>query len=240
MHKTHLPQGAIIERPGQRVNAIYFPFDCILSLLVVGPEGSRIETGLIGREGMTGSAVADQDSETPYELITQVGGEAFVLPVNDFQRLIDIAPTLEILARRFARVLSIQVSFTALANGRFDIPQHLARWLVMVQDRMPSGNELRLTHDYLAVMLGVRRPSVTEALHILEGERFIRSTRGQIEILSRNGLIQFAGELYGSAEREHSRLMSPPLPNLARLQGMRRTEKVPDRRATGREVSGHG
>jgi len=83
----------------------------------------------------------------------------------------------------------------------------------MIQDRT-NQNPFRLTHDYIAIMLGVRRPSVTDALHILEGDKLIRSTRSYIEVLNRNGLINSAGETYGAPEREYARLMSLPLHNV--------------------------
>ena len=121
----------------------------------------------------------------------------------------EIVLELRILASRFARSLAVRVSYTALANGRFEVKQRLARWLAVVHERVP-GREFHLTHDYLAIMLGVRRPSVTDALHLLEGNKLIRSTRGNIEIRDRNGLIAAAGEAFGAPEAEYERLMALP------------------------------
>jgi len=180
------------------------------SLIVVGREGSRVETGLVGREGMTGAALVEGDAYTPYELITQVEGDALVMMASDFVAFALATPELRIFARRFLRSLGVQVSYTALANAKFEIRQRLARWLVMVHDRVP-GRSFQLTHDYLAIMLGVRRSSVTDALHLLEGETLIRSTRMSIEIRDRQGLITVAGEAYGAPEVEYERLMALPL-----------------------------
>ncbi len=205
-----LPRGAVMERANQTVSKVYFPIDCVGSLIVVGREGTRIETGLVGREGMTGTGVADGDDRTLYELITQIDGEALAIKADDFAAVLVAIPELRVLSGRFARSLGIQVSYTALSNARFEVRQRLARWLVMVHDRVP-GREFRLTHNYLAIMLGVRRPSVTEALHKLEGHKLIRSTRGNIEIRDRRGLVSAAGEACGTPEEEYERLMALPL-----------------------------
>jgi CheY-like chemotaxis protein/CRP-like cAMP-binding protein len=205
-----LPRGAVMEIPNQIVNRVYFPIDCVGSLIVVGRDGSMIETGLVGREGMTGTGLADGDDRTPFELITQIDGEALVMNAADFVTTSAIIPELRVLSGRFARSLGVQVSFTALTNARFDIKQRLARWLIMVHDRVP-GRDFHLTHDYLAIMLGVRRPSVTDALHLLEGEKLIRSTRSNVEIRDRQGLVDVAGEAYGTPEAEYERLITLPL-----------------------------
>lgn len=190
---------------------MYFPLDCVISAIAVGRDGSRIETGLIGWEGMTGFAIAQGDEETPFELINQAAGDALFMTKEDFKQLLVRAPNVRLLASRFARSMNIQVSYTALANGRHKIQKRLARWLLMMQDRAPHRREFRLTHDYLAIMLGVRRPSVTDAIHILEGERLIRGTRSNLEIVDRNGLIAVAGGIYGTPEDEYARLMALPL-----------------------------
>ncbi|NWJ27591.1 Crp/Fnr family transcriptional regulator [Rhizobium sp. Td3] len=211
----NLPRGSILEVPDQLVNRVYFPLDCVASVIVVGREGTRIETGMIGCEGVTGSGLSDNDDHTPYELIIQVAGTALALSADEFRRALNSKPELRVLTSRFSRSLGVQVSYTALANAKFDIRKRLARWLVMVQDRVP-GRVFNLTHDYLAVMLGVRRPSVTDVLHMLEGEGLIRSNRSSIEIRDRNGLINVAGESYGTPEAEYARLMALGLNGTAR------------------------
>jgi CRP-like cAMP-binding protein len=100
----------------------------------------------------------------------------------------------------------VQIAATALADGRYNVNERLARWLLMCHDRL--GDELALTHDFLALMLGVRRPSVTDALHVLEGERLIKADRARIQVRDRLGLEQFAGEAYGVPEAEYRRLFS--------------------------------
>ncbi|RDJ03048.1 Crp/Fnr family transcriptional regulator [Rhizobium grahamii] len=210
LRTVYLPRGAIMEMQGQSVSRVYFPLDCVASLVAVSREGNRIETGLIGNEGMTGFGIAEGDEETPFELINQIEGYTLAIAADDFKQALAIGAGLRTLAIRFARSVSIQVSYTALANGRLDIPRRLARWLLMVHDRVDQ-NPFHLTHDYLAIMLGVRRSSVTDALHLLEGERLIKSTRNSVEIVTRHGLIDAAGEVYGAPEIEYERLMNLPL-----------------------------
>jgi hypothetical protein len=166
------------------------------------PDGTRIESGLIGREGMTGCGLAVGDPQTPYELLMQIEGYAVVMAAEDFRQAVVQMPDLRLLASRFAP-LAVQVSYTALANGRFELRQRLARWLLMVHDRV-RGFSFNLTHEYLATMLGVRRSSVTDALHILEGDGLIRSTRNQIVIRDRSKLAVLAGPAYGVPEAEYA------------------------------------
>lgn len=108
--------------------------------------------------------------------------------------------------RKFARTFELQVASTASANGRALLEQRLARWLVMVQDRLHTSL-FSITHDFLSQMLCTRRPGVTVALHLLEGKGLISSTRGQVEIRNRDGLIEEAGGSYGKAEAHYARLM---------------------------------
>jgi CRP-like cAMP-binding protein len=116
-------------------------------------------------------------------------------------------PGMHRLLQLYARAFSIQVAATALANGRSNIEERLARWLLMLHDRM-DGNRINLTHEFLSVMLGVRRPGVTVALHVLEGKGLIKSNRAELIILDREGLIGFAEGAYGVPEREYQRLMT--------------------------------
>jgi len=205
-----MPRGALLEIANQTISRVYFPVDCIASLVAVGAAGTRIETGLIGNEGMTGTGIALGDNRTPHELINQIEGDTLVMAAGDFEDALAAFPELHLLAGRFARSLGIQVSHTALANGKFDVRTRLARWLLMVDDRSATS-AFGLTHEYLSIMLGARRSSVTEAIHVLEGEHLVRSTRSHLEIRDRSRLLAFAGESYGIPEAEHHRLMSLPL-----------------------------
>jgi CRP-like cAMP-binding protein len=109
---------------------------------------------------------------------------------------------------RFAQVQGVQTAFTALSNAVHPINERLARWLLMCHDRHDS-DEIPLTHEFLSLMLAVRRPSVTTALHVLEGNRFIRAERGHVTIRNRTALEEFAGDGYGKPEAEYRRLIGP-------------------------------
>jgi CRP-like cAMP-binding protein len=107
---------------------------------------------------------------------------------------------------RFIHAFGSQISFTALSNAVHNIDERLARWLLMCHDRV-DGNEILLTHEFISLMLAVRRPSVTTALHILEGKKLIRAERGRITVRDRAGLESFAGDVYGKPEEEYRRLI---------------------------------
>lgn len=109
---------------------------------------------------------------------------------------------------RYGQTLTVQAAHTALANVTRPVEVRLARWVLMAHDRA-DGDELALTHDYLSIMLGVRRPSVTTALHILEGNLLIKGTRGTITVRDRPGLEEFSDGSYGKPENEYARLISP-------------------------------
>ncbi|RDJ05823.1 helix-turn-helix domain-containing protein [Rhizobium grahamii] len=206
LRKLHLPRGAVLETPNQVVERVLFPLDCVLSLTTVGAAGTRFDIAFVGNEGMTGSGIALYDDITPYELINRVDGDVLAISVDDFRIALETSPTLRTTSARFERSICIQIGQAALAAGRFEIPTRLARWILMIQDR--SGRDsLEVTHDTVAASLGVRRPSITAAMHILEGELLIRSTRSTVLIRDRDGLVEFAGEAYGTPEAAYRRLL---------------------------------
>jgi CRP-like cAMP-binding protein len=120
---------------------------------------------------------------------------------------LETSATLRTLLLRYSQAFSIQVAFTALCNGRYTIEERLSRWLLMCHDRV-DGDTIPVTHDFLALMLGVRRAGVTIALQILEGDHILKATRGRIEIRDRAELLQTAGGSYGLPEAEYERLMA--------------------------------
>jgi CRP-like cAMP-binding protein len=129
------------------------------------------------------------------------------MSVPELRRLLDGLPAFRTVLLRYAQVFLIQISQTAYANARYKVDERLARWILMSADRL--GSPSSLTHDFLAVMLGVRRPSVTDAIHILEGEGLITATRGTIEIRDRVRLEERTAGCYGIPEREYERLIGP-------------------------------
>ncbi|WP_299747398.1 Crp/Fnr family transcriptional regulator [Devosia sp.] len=195
---------------------VYFPEGSVASVVATLRSRVNFEVGLIGWEGMTGTSVLC-GAPSPFDCYVQFIGTALILPTEALVSALNASPTLKTALNLYAHMLSVQTAYTALASAHAPIPERLARWLLMIHDRV-DGAAFRVTHDLLAIMLGVRRPGVTTALHILEGERLIKSTRGQIEILDRNGLRARAGNAYGKTERSYEELIDAIDPKLVTLK----------------------
>jgi len=194
---------------GEPISHVTFPERGIASTIATGAEG-RIEVGITGREGMVGLPVALGIDRSPHGSIIQLAGDGHRLPADDFRAALEQSPSMQRLLLRYAHVAMIQTAQTAHANAAFAIEARLARWLLMTHDRVGEA-EFPLTHEFLSVMLGVRRPGVTVALQVLEGNGLIRATRGRITILDRERLIETADDAYGLAEAEYASVMGVPL-----------------------------
>ena len=183
-----LPLGMTIAEANRPIDHILFPEAGVASLIATTPAGVQVEAGLIGREGFTIPALALDTQQLPYGSLIQVPGHGFRIGRADFVRCLGESVSLLRLMLRFAQCLVIQTSYTALSNGAHELDVRLARWLLMIHDRSPS-DDLPITHEYLSIMLAVRRPSVTNALHVLEGHGLIRAERGCILIRNRADLV---------------------------------------------------
>jgi CRP-like cAMP-binding protein len=161
---------------------------------------------MIGFEGMTGSPLVMGDDRATHDCFIQMASEALVIEAPLFKAALDESKTLRPFLMRYVHALHIQATFTALINARCKIEERLARWLLMCDDRV-VGHRLVITHEYLAIMLGVRRPGVTVALQVLEGRGLIQSRRGEVIIRDREGLIDLADGGYGECEAEYRRLV---------------------------------
>lgn len=192
-------------RIGVSDEAAYFIEYGVASVIADADGKPAIELGIVGSEGMVGLAAIYEDALDPFTNVMQVEGVALRVDGTTLQRAMTARPTLRTLLLRFARAFSIQVSSTALVNGRSKLDERLARWLLMVSDRV--GPHYGITHEFISVMLGVRRSGVTLAIQMLEGEGLIRATRGSIAILDRDGLIEAANGAYGFAEQHYQRLL---------------------------------
>lgn len=201
-----LPKGFSIERPGAPVKTVYFLCSGVGSTVAVSPGGRRLETALFGCEGMSGTSVVLRAGQSTHETFMQVAGEGRAVEAGKLEELLDLHRTLRHHFLRYVQVLCTQSSQTALSNGHGKLEERLARWLLMCHDRSPS-DELQLTHEFLSIMLGVRRAGVTVSTHILEGKGLIRANRGHITILDRAGLEAEAEESYGVPEAEYVRLI---------------------------------
>jgi len=195
------------ERPNKPIEEVCFPATAIVSVVAEHPNGRRIEIGIIGCEGMTGSSLLLGSNRTPHAAYIQVAGDGYRLSVAKLRELLAKTPTLRSSLLKFVQGFMVQTAHTAIANARATLTERLARWLLMAHDRVP-GNELRLTHEFLSLMMAVRRPGVTEALQSLQSAGLIRCGRSQISMLDRKGIEKIAGSYYGIPEAEYRRLIS--------------------------------
>jgi CRP-like cAMP-binding protein len=195
-----------MERPNKPIETIYFMHTGFASVVAVQSDDSRVEIGLIGREGMTGAAVLLGSGQSPHSTYIQAAGAAEQIAVGALRNALRESETLHRLLLKFVQAFMVQTAHTAVANARAKLPERLARWILMAQDRI-DGPRLTLTHEFLRLMLGVRRASVTEALQELTRRRLIKAGRGEIIVLNRAGLERVAGDFYGLPEQEYRRLI---------------------------------
>jgi CRP-like cAMP-binding protein len=194
-----------LEQPNKRIDSVYFLDVGIASVVAVQAKETKVEIGLIGREGMTGVAIVLGDHRSPHSTYIQAAGRGQRMSAAELRKALAASATLQGLLMKFAHAFMVQTAHTAIANARARLDQRLARWLLMAHDRI-DGNALPLTHEFLALMLGVRRAGVTEALNALEGRRLIESGRGRVVVRDRKGIERSAGESYGVPEAEYRRL----------------------------------
>lgn len=177
-------------------------------MATVDPDGFKMaEVGHIGREGMSGFHVLHGVEVSPHRTTVHVPSAGHRLAVSTLNALCDDDPDLRRHLLRYVHTYETQLAQTALANARFGIQQRLARWILMSHDRLES-DDLPLTHEFLSLVLGVRRAGVTNELHVLEGMGLIKALRALIRIRDRAGLERVAGSAYGLSEREYERLIA--------------------------------
>src|SRR5580692_5374466 len=195
-----------IERPNRRIDSVYFMDAGIASVVAVQADETQVEVGLVGPEGMTGTAVVLGGEQTPHSTYIQVAGEAQWIKADQLRRAMKTSDSLRALLLKYVQTFMVQTTHTAIANARAHIDRRLARWILMAQDRT-SNKTLPLTHEFLSLMLGVRRPGVTEALQSLKQRKLIETGRNQIVVLNRNGIEKLAGSSYGVPDKEYRRLI---------------------------------
>ncbi|ACK81019.1 Crp/Fnr family transcriptional regulator [Methylorubrum extorquens] len=201
---TELHQPLI--KPNEQVKQLYFPEVGFCSVTTQGSDG-RVEIGIIGREGLVGAIPLLLGSDrTPHDHFVQSPGEMLAISTGAFCRAISHSASLHKFLLRFAQVQYVQTAQTAFVNASYQIEVRLARWLLMCHDRL-DGDELRLTHDFLSMMLGVQRSSATLAVQALEGHRLIKALRGRMTILNRKAMEELADDGYGLPEAEYARLI---------------------------------
>ena len=196
----------ILEKPNKRIEAVYFPETGFASVVAVQRSGKEVEVGLIGREGMTGLPIVLGNHRSPHSTYIQSPGKGQSIPAEQLRRATQTSVSLRDSLLKFVQAFGVQTTHTAICNAQSRIDVRLARWLLMAQDRI-QAEILPLTHEFLSLMLAVRRPGVTEALKALRQRGLISYRRGEITINDRKGMERVAGEAYGTPESEYRRLI---------------------------------
>jgi CRP-like cAMP-binding protein len=197
-----LKLGQTLYRPEGRINYVYFPVNSMASVIATTADGEAAEVGVIGCEGMVGVEVILGVDSSSKEVIVQGANGAFRVKTEDIRAEFNLGKSFQKIILRFVYSLMTQISQTALCNRLHVIEQRLARWLLLSHDRA-EADELTLTQDFLSVMLGVNRPTVTTSAIILQGAGFIKYMRGHITILDREGLEDFACECYETVQEAY-------------------------------------
>ena len=195
-----------LEKPNKRIDAVYFPESGFASVVAVQSNGKQVEVGLIGREGMTGLPIVLGNHRSPHAVYVQAAGNGQCMSSTALRNAMRASQSLRDALLKFVQAFGVQTTQTAICNAQSRIDQRLARWLLMAHDRV--GNDtLPLTHEFLSLMLGVRRAGVTDALNALRRQGLLSCRRGQVTIRSRKGMERRAGEAYGVPESEYRRLI---------------------------------
>jgi CRP-like cAMP-binding protein len=192
-------------QPQQPIRHAYFPVNCLASLVIVLEDGSTVESGSVGREGMVGIPIVLGAGTTPMQTVIQIPGEAFRLDAEVLKEQFDRRGALHSVVTRYIHTLFMVASQSAACNRRHGVDARLARWLLMSSDGIGS-NSVAITQEFLATMLGVRRAGVTEGAVKLQNAGWIAYSRGLVEILDRPALENAACECYHMVRQEYERL----------------------------------
>ena len=206
LEAVSLELSQILHRQDEVIDFIYFPQTAIVSLLTDLQDGSGIEVGLVGKEGMVGLSVILGVARSSKVATVQGAGTALRMRASQIKEAFARGGKLQRLLLRYTYALMAQISQSAACNRRHSVEGRLARWLLMYQDRA-SSDTLELTQDFLANMLGCRRAGVSEAAQELELSGFIRQSRGRITIIDREGMEDFTCECYRVVKNEYDQIL---------------------------------
>jgi CRP-like cAMP-binding protein len=203
-----MPLGHVLYESGDEMRFVYFPTNCIVSLLYVLADGSSAEIAIVGNEGIVGISLFMGGETTPSRAIVQSAGKAFRVASKVLKDEFRRGGPVQHVLLRYTQALITQMSQTAVCNRHHSVDQQLCRWLLMSLDRLDS-NQLSMTQELIANMLGVRREGVTESAGKLQRLGLIEYSRGRITVLDRNALEAHACECYQVVKKEFERLLPP-------------------------------
>jgi CRP-like cAMP-binding protein len=200
-----LPLGRVLYESGATLSHVYFPTTAIVSLLYVTENGASAEIAVVGNEGLVGVSLFMGGETTPSRAVVQSGGQGFRMKAQTLKDEFVNASVLHLLLR-FTQAMITQMAQTAVCNRHHSVDQQLCRWLLLSRDRL-QDDELLMTQELIANMLGVRRGSVTMAAHRLQQAGLIHYSRGRIRFLDRAGLEERTCECYAVVKKEYDRLL---------------------------------
>ncbi len=210
LERVDLPLGHVLYEPGGTISFMMFPTTAIVSMLYVMENGASAEIAVVGLEGLVGISIFMGGESVPSRAVVQSAGEGFRLPAQFVKNEFNRSPMVMHLLLRFTQALITQMAQTAVCNRHHSVDKQLCRWLLLSLDRL-RGNELAMTQELIANMLGVRREGVTEGALRLQEAGLIRYSRGRITILDRVGLEARTCECYKVVKDEYDRLLQPVL-----------------------------
>lgn len=199
--------GDALARAGMPIEAVWFP-ECAIAGVLDAMEGDhRLAIGLVGQEGLLGWPLLLGDDTWPHDVVMRAEhGDALRLPASVLTAAAAQSETLRRTLLRFVNVFMLQMGRTIVSSLAHPVERRMARWILLYHDRV-RADEICMTHEEFRLMLGVRRSTVTEALHRLEEDGAVRTGRGKVFVVDRSRLIDLAGDTYGRAEREYRRLI---------------------------------
>ena len=207
LERIPLELGCVLATAGEDIKWVYFPETSVVGFAEVLSDGQRLAVALAGREGMAGWPLLLGNDRWPHEVIVRAeAGTALRIEAGVLRTLLSRHAVVQTIMLRYVSSLTSQMARTVVSNLIHPIDRRTARWLLLYHDRI-EGDEVMMTHEEMGVMLGVRRSSITDALHQLEGFGAIKGHRGRILIRDRAKLEELASEAYGTAEREYERLL---------------------------------
>nr|WP_235566368.1 Crp/Fnr family transcriptional regulator [Methylibium sp. Root1272] len=206
LESVELPLGQVLYEPGRTLSHVYFPTTAIVSLLYVMEDGASAEIAVVGREGIVGVSLFMGGGSTPSRAVVQSAGLGYRLAADVMKQEFNRAGPVLHLLLRYTQALITQMAQTAVCNRHHSLDRQLCRWLLLSLDRL-QGNQLSMTQELIANMLGVRREGVTEAALKLQKAGLIRYARGRITVLDRPGLEQRTCECYAVVKKEYDRLL---------------------------------
>ena len=200
--RVSLNNGDVLQDVAENVEYAYFLESGLCSVLAFESPGDGVEIGCIGREGFVGVPAILEVPRSPHQYVMVSDGAGWRISRELLVRHMRAEPTLSSLLLKFSHIFAVQIAATAVANAKYTIEQRMARWILMAKDRL-NGGEFPFTHGHLATKLGVRRSSITTALHALEGRAAVWSSRRMIAIRDESKLREIAGSSYGYPEGEY-------------------------------------